>query len=49
MDVESELGDPAILGMPIPVRSGATQEWVERIDRGLPQRGPIALRTDDEA
>lgn len=38
-DLQTEVGDPAVLRVPVAVLAGATQERVEGVDRGLPQQG----------
>ena len=46
--MQAEVGDPAVLRVPVTGLAGAAQERVEGVDRGLPERQPVALRADDE-
>lgn len=48
LDMQAEGGDPAILRVPIPVDTGATEEWVQRVDRRLSKAKPVAQRADIE-
>jgi hypothetical protein len=46
--MQAEVGDPAVLRVPIPVGTGAAEEWVQRVDRRLPEAKPVAQRADSE-
>jgi hypothetical protein len=48
VDMQAEAGDPAVLRVPIPVGTGAAEEWVQRVDRRLPEAKPVAQRADNE-
>lgn len=45
-DVETEIGNPAVLWVPIPVDTRATEERVQRFDGWLPKVQPVSRGAD---
>ena len=42
VDVEAQVGDPAVSGVPVTVCASATEKRVQGVDRGFPEAEPVA-------
>ena len=48
VNVEGQVDDPSVVGVPFPIGAGPPQKRVEGVDGWLPQVHPVALGTNDE-